>query len=236
MGEFPIDRAQLLAYSHHYYNPAGPVDSIARSLVAAQNVMIRDPSNELANYFAARSALWLLEFGGADIDRDTLADKGYQWAENLIKMNPNNGEYEFLAGAHLGYKIQNSISPSLIRLRVVHGHFQRATELEPGLDDGAPLRALGTLLVKSPPWPTGVGDIDEGIAFLEQAVKMYPNHPANHLYLALAYIEDKRFQDAQQVLDKALDLVKPACHGVCADHWRNEIKRAKKIVKKELKK
>ena len=154
----------------------------------------------------------------------------------MMKMDPMRGEYAFQAGAHLGFKIRESLHPSLIRLRSVHELFLRAAEFDPTVDDGAPLRALGTLLIRSPPWPTGVGDIDEGTGVLEKSVEMFPAHPANHLYLALAYMEDKRFDDAEKSLNRALKLTKGKRFGVRGEHWRNEIKSALKKNKKERKK
>lgn len=235
LGDFPIDRAELLAFSYHHYRPEGPASSVARSLIAAQNVMLRDPDNELANFFAARAALWLIEFGGDEIKREKLASQALGWTEKLIKMDPSRGVYHFLAGAHLGFKVRESLHPSLIRLRKVHEYFERAVQLEFHYDFGGPLRALGTLLVRSPSWPTGVGDLDEGIAQLERAATLFPFYPVNHLYLALAYIEDKRYADAEASLNKVLEQTKGNQFGIPGKHWREQAKRELKKVKKEEK-
>jgi len=234
LSEFPIDRAELLVLSYKSYRYEGPASSVARSLIAAQNVMLRDPDNELANYFAARATMWLIEFGGEDIDRDKLADQGYKWSLKLLENDPNRGEYYFLTGVHLGFIIKQSISPSLIKLRKVHGYFKEAAKINPYLEYGGPLRALGALLIKSPPWPTGVGDIDQGIEVLEKACALFPHHPANHLYLAQAYIEDKRWKDGENALLKTLELTKNKSWGVPGKYWRNLAKSDMRKIKKEV--
>jgi tetratricopeptide (TPR) repeat protein len=232
--ELPLDRAQLLAYSYRTFQYEGPVQSVVQSFIAAQNVLIRDPNNELAAYFAARSAKWLIEFGGEEIERAKLADLGFKWGEKLMAQNPNNGEYIFLSGALLGFKIQESLNPSLIRLRKVHELFEKSAAMVPSYEEGAPFRALGTLLVKMPPWPTGAGDIDEGIETLEEAVKRYPYHPANHLFLAQGLMEDKRFKDAKGRLERTIELTQNDKYGVPGRYWRNEAKKALKKIRKEL--
>ena len=234
LSAFPIDRAELLALSYRSFKVEGPVNTVAISLIAAQNVLLRDPDNELAIYYAARSARWLIEFGGEEIDRGKLSGQGHEWALKLLKKDPGRGEYYFLAGAHLGFIIQESISPSLIRLRKVHGYFNEAVKIDPNFEDGGPLRALGTLLIQSPPWPTGVGDIDEGIENLEKAARMFPAYPANHLYLAYGYMEDKRWEDALKSLQITLDLTKDRSWGVPGRHWRNFANVAMRKVKKIL--
>ena len=235
LGEFPIDRAQLLAFAYHHYHPEGPADSVARSLIAAQNVMLRDPDNELANFYAARAAMWLIEYGGEEIKRGKLADQAYEWSEKLVAIAPNRGEYAFFAGAHMGYMVRESLRPSLIRLRKVHDYFKKALELNPEFDYGAPMRAMGTLLILSPPWPTGVGDMDEGIEQLENAVRMFPTHPANHLYLALAYKEDKRYEEALASLDHVLQFTQGKRWGIPGKAWRDQAKHKQGEIKKLLK-
>lgn len=234
MEDFPIERASLLSMSSHWYRYEGPTDSIARSMVAAENVLILDQDNELANFFASRAALWLIEFGGNDIDKSKLADKGFQWAEAAYKADPSRGEFAFLTGAHLGFKIQESLHPSLIRLRKVHEYFQKAVDQDPTYDQGAPLRALGSLLVQAPPWPTAFGDIDEGIEFLEKAVSMFPGHPANQLYLGIAYQEDGQFLPAKKAFETVLKLCEGDRFGVPGLFWKKSAKDGLKKVEKQL--
>lgn len=204
----PIDAVSLLGVSHSSYRPAGPAKSVALSLIAAERVLAVRPGSELGNFYAARASLWLLEFGG-DLEKDqakNLADKGFAYAQAALEANQGRPEYVFLCGALLGYQIKQSAIPKLIAMRQVLDYFQRAVELDPSYDDGAPLRALGTLLVLAPPWPTGVGDIDEGIYNLQKAASLFPGHPANHLFLADALAHDGRNTEAISEYQKVLEI------------------------------
>ena len=233
---FPVSRTELLALSHRNYRIEGPSKFVAQSLVAAQNLHQREPNHELANYYTARAAFWLIEYGGKNIDEEEMARHGYESAEKLIASDPSRAEYSFLAGAHMGIMIKHSLRPSVIRLRKVRDFFENAAKLNPRLNEGGPLRALGMIYVLSPPWPAGVGDIDEGIDTLKQAVQMFPTCPENHIYLAKGYIEDKRWEDAKKSLIRAKNLSKAKFFGMRGEYWGSECKNLIKQVDEKLEK
>jgi hypothetical protein len=63
---------------------------------------------------------------------------------------------------------------------------KQAMVLSPDIDAGGPLRLLGTLYLKAPAWPNGIGDQDKAVELLAEAVKKHPGHPLNHLFYAQA--------------------------------------------------
>ncbi len=218
-GELPPDFPSLLSVAYAAYSDLGPGAAVERSLAAAEQALALHPDHELASFLAARAALWLLELGDVPPGSDAreLAGRGHRHAQTALGLNPDRAEYVFLSGALLGYRIQHRKLSGLVRLGRVHEAFERAAELDPGYADGAPLRALGTLLVKAPAWPRGVGDPERGIETLERAAALFPGHPANHLYLAEALVEEGRNEEAAGSVQKVLELCGQASWGaVCA--------------------
>jgi tetratricopeptide (TPR) repeat protein len=49
-------------------------------------------------------------------------------------------------------------------------------------------------------------DMDGGIAHLKKAIELYPNFPQAHATMGAAYLEQKKFKEAQEALEKATQL------------------------------
>lgn len=217
----PQDVAQLVKIAQDSYNLRGAEANIALSFAAAEKAVLLDPENMQANLLSAQAAYWLFEFGGETLDREALAKTGEQRALAVAATDPQNAAGHFFAGAHLGYRVQMATLPKISEMAEVQKRFMQALKLDRNFDQGAPLRALGTLLVRAPAWPTGIGDIDSGIAYLEEAVKLFPDHPANHLYLAGAYKEDGRKAEARAAAQRCLDLLADSAWGAPGVKWKS---------------
>jgi len=209
---------ELLVLAEASFDPCGPAEAVNRSLAAADAALEREPGHPQASLHAARAAAWLLEFdGGLDQPaRRDLAGRGVGYAETLLAADGEAVEAVFLAGALLGLQLETARVPGPVKLRKVHDRFRRAVEIDASHDHGAPLRALGTLLVKAPAWPAGPGDVDEGIELLEQAVTAHPDHPANHFFLGEALLAEGRRDEAAASLCRVIDTcVEAGCEAVC---------------------
>ena len=229
-----LDEAALLSLAHRSYKFKGPTENVKLSLVASERVLQKQPQNELANFYSSRAISWLIEFGGCDVK--TLANRGYNYAKAAENLDANRPEYAFLTGAFLGYLARESPLTHAGSIKEIHDEIERAAKADPGYEDGAPLRALGMLLVKSPAWPVGVGDADTGINYLKDAVKTFPAYPANHLYLAEAYLDTGRTKDAISALAKTQESLSSGTWGVPGHVWSKQLEhlRAKAAEKKSL--
>ena len=193
------------------------------SLVASERVLQKQPQNELANFYASRAISWLIEFGGGDVK--TLAGRGYTYAKVAEKLDAARPEYAFLAGAFLGYLTRESPVTHAGSIKEIYDEMDRAAKADPGYEDGAPLRALGMLLVKSPAWPIGVGDAEAGIVFLQKAAQTFPAYPANHLYLAEACLDTGRTKDAIAAMAKTQQSLSSGTWGVPGHVWSKQLER-----------
>ena len=218
----PDDATSLLLIAEQSYQFTGPPEAIGRSLAAAEKLTRLEPDGERANFLAARAALWLEEFGGDSPDRRQLAETGYRHARAAIAKNGLPAEYHFIAGALLGMQMELALVPNLSDLKTVHEHMSRAVELDVSFEQGAPLRALGMLLIRAPAWPSGVGDPETGLEHLERAARLFPAFPANFLYLAEGYLALDRPADAATALRKARDLLAKEDWGTPGEVWRKQ--------------
>lgn len=73
----------------------------------------------------------------------------------------------------------------------LHRHTTIAVRLEPGYDEGGPLRLLGSLHAQLPkvPFLTGWVDRDEALPLVGRAFEMFPDNPGNQLLLATTLLE-----------------------------------------------
>jgi len=96
---------------------------------------------------------------------------------------------------------------------------------KPETEIGGPLRAMGMLYLRAPPWPVGVGDLDKSLEFLARAAVEFPSHPENHLFYAYALEEDERIDQARDHLKQASDAISNGDWGDYASIWRKEIEK-----------
>jgi tetratricopeptide (TPR) repeat protein len=216
--DLPDEIPDLLHLAVSSFNRCGPVEAVALSLAAAEAVLARQPDHPMANLHAARAAVWLLEFDSSldDPARRELAGRGVGYAETALGAVGERVDTVFLSGALLGLQLEVSRVPGPVKLRKVCDAFERAVALDPAYDEGAPLRALGTLLVKAPSWPAGPGDVEQGIELLSRAAWEYPGHPANHFFLGEALLADGRHHEAATSLRRVMDhCERYPCHAMC---------------------
>lgn len=115
------------------------------------------------------------------------------------------------------------------KLPKLEAEFKRALGA-PGTEQGGPLRAIGMLYLKAPPWPTGIGDIELALENLEKAVQSYGGFPHNHICLARAYADDGSLEEAEQSLDRAENLLASGNWGALESGWRREIAEIRKLI------
>jgi hypothetical protein len=97
---------------------------------------------------------------------------------------------------------------------------EAARQADEQFDHAGPDRLIGTLYAKAPPWPASIGDLDEGIKYLEQAVKAAPDYPQNHLHYADALVADCKIADAEKEYGLVLNATIPPEWAQRAERWR----------------
>jgi len=230
--DLPDDPLSLLSIAHAAYNPFGPASTVRLSLAASEKILSSHPQNELACFYYGRAVTWLLELGGdlSPEESKQLAGQGFEQLRATTERNSDRVDYVFVTGALLGNYVQLSPIQGVAQVRRIHDYFERAVSLDPNYDSGAPLRALGTLLVKAPPWPAGVGDPDQGIEILEQAAELFPGHPANQFYLAEALAAEGRKKEAAEAYQRVIEQCTEPRWGAVCDCYEPQARASLKSI------
>lgn len=160
------------------------------------------------------------------LKREQLAAEGVRFAESALALGGDgNGEVHYYLAANLGFVVRDEITLAMQNLPRLQHEMQRALSLSPNVDDGGPLRLLGMLYLKAPPWPAGIGDGDKAMEFLRQAVDKHPRHPLNHLFLGQAIHEvdgDEAGERAKNQWATGLKLLQQGNWGYNREPWMRE--------------
>lgn len=189
--------------------------NVARN--ASQTVFIKSS-------LSAEIALHLAERQPHGPDREALAAEGVKLAERAIASGgKEDAAVHYYLAANLGLAINDHPVQAAENLHRLEEELTLAVKLSKAVDQGGPLRLLGMLYLKAPPWPTGIGDGDKALALLKESVENFGNHPLNHLFYAEALFEvDDKTAEAQAEIKKGQLLLGNGSWGNNRVIWEKE--------------
>jgi len=114
---------------------------------------------------------------------------------------------------------------------------EKVIKLDPKYDHGGAYRILGQIYTKLPQSvgrpDSVVRDLDKAEEYLRKAMRIDPDYPENHLYLAETLFEKEKFAEATAELAAASDLSPRWRLDKSHDTWQSSIKELqRKITKK----
>jgi hypothetical protein len=215
-------------------NELGPL-STTRTLECALEFLrnTHDPAL-LRSSLGSRIALHLAERAADPDKREKLAAEGVRFAEEAIALGADgDGAVHYYLAANLGLAVRDEVTLAAQNIPRLEREMKRAVELSPDMDDGGPLRLLGMLYLKAPPWPAGIGDGDKALDLLKQALDKHPSHPLNHLFYAQALWEVEGEEAANQVkaeLAAGMKRLQEGNWGYSKEAWRKEFDNVQKEI------
>ncbi|MGZ8243178.1 sterol transporter outer membrane protein BstC [Methylomagnum sp.] len=166
--------------------------------------------------------------------REKLAAEGVRFADEALALGASDkGAVHYYLAANLGLAVRDQPTLAQQNLPRLENEMRHAVELSQDTDDGGPLRLLGMLYLKAPPWPVGIGDGDKALDLLKQAVDKHPAHPLNHLFYAQALWEvegDSAAHQAKTELASGMKLLKDGDWGYSKEPWLKEFAEAEKEI------
>ena len=133
-------------------------------------------------------------------------EKGRHYAELLCREEPKRVEgYYWLALNLCGICQLSRAGRALSTIPTIVENLELALAIDESYDQGGPLRVLGRIRYKAPPWPLSEGDLKQSLNLLRIAAKIAPDNSTNHLYLAETLIQLGETVEACTELDRALD-------------------------------
>jgi len=170
-----------------------------------------DTNDAVAAWQFARAGFDLADFATNSAGRAMIANEGIAACRTLLARETNSAPGHYYLAMNFG-QLADAEAPSVAAYKLVkeiEREFKIAAQLDPQFDYAGPERNLGLLYRDAPGWPVSIGSRRKARAFLEQAVKLAPDYPENHLNLAESCLS-WRDRDAAKVELKAFDALGPA--------------------------
>jgi len=142
--------------------------------------------------------------------RAALANQGISACHQWLGREPDSAPAHYYLAMNFG-QLAQAEAPSLAAYRLVREierEFRKAAELDGHFDYAGPDRGLGLLYRDAPGWPLSIGSRHKAREWLDQAEKLAPDYPENHLNLAEAFLRWHDHVEAEREL-KALDALWP---------------------------
>jgi hypothetical protein len=180
----------------------------AAEFQAAQARFEADTGNSTNAWRFAQAAFNFAEFATSDDQRAARAEQGIAACRQLIARDPKSAAAHYYLAMNLGQLARTKFLGALKLVKEMEREFQKAGELDARFDYAGPERNLGLLYRDAPGWPASIGNKRTARYYSEQAARLVPDYPANHLNLVESYLQwDDR--DAAQHELKLLDAIWP---------------------------
>ena len=176
----------------------------------------------------------MISFMLAEVEQDAarrrkLAAEGVRWAERALLLGGHHlADVHYYLALNLGIAVRDDMDLALKNLKRLERAFKTARELDSDIDCSGPVRLLGMLYLRAPPWPKGIGDGDKAQEMLEEAVKRHPEHPLNHILLAKVLWEldeDDAREEITEHLRRAVELLANPRWKRTRTVWMRELER-----------
>jgi hypothetical protein len=198
------EAADLTAKGDELAVEGAPRDDLDRALEAYARADELVGSSIDSMVRQARAILFITEPMAEGDESLALIERGEDLAGQIAQRAPERVEGHYYEALFIGLRArQKSVPKALLLLPKMSSRGRRAMEIDETYDDAGPLRLMGALLVTAPPWPTSVGDTDEGLELLERAVRV-SDYPRNRLLFARALMEDDEVERGCRELEPLL--------------------------------
>jgi len=150
-----------------------------------QTAFQSNPNDPTAAWQFACACFDYADFATNETGRATVANLGIAACRHLLARESNSVPGHYYLAMNLGHLAQAE-APSIAAyklVREIEREFKTAAELDVNFNHAGAVRNLGRLYRDAPDWPVSIGSRRRARENLEQAVKLAPDYPENHLSL-----------------------------------------------------
>ncbi len=145
---------------------------------------------------------WLGESATDAEDKIFFFNEGVECGKEGAAIDEDSTEANFWLAVNYGsYGQEKGIMQSLSLINPVKDAAEKALKLDENYFYGGPFRVLGRLYHKAPGFPFSIGSTKKAIEYLEKAVASGPKFFLNRLFLAEAYLSDRKKDKAREQLE-----------------------------------
>ena len=185
----------------------------------------------------ARACFDYADFATNDTERASVARQGIATCRQLIAHEPESAPGHYYLAMNLGQLARTETISALKIVREMEREFKTAAVLDEHLDYAGPERGLGLLYRDAPAWPVSIGSRHKALQWLEQAAKLAPDYPENHLNLVESYFQWHDPTGARHELEALDALWSGAQKNLAGETWErswDDWSTRRDIVRKRL--
>ncbi|MBK7997169.1 MAG: hypothetical protein IPK15_00180 [Verrucomicrobia bacterium] len=141
----------------------------------------RDKTNSETAWQFAKACFERADFSTNDTQRAAFAELGISASKRAIALDTNSAAAYFYLGVNLGQMARTKLFSALGLLDEMEAAWEKSIALDPKFHYAAAERSLGLLYLDAPGWPISLGSRSKARKHLQQATKLVPDYPENHL-------------------------------------------------------
>ncbi len=140
-----------------------------------------DKTNSETAWRFAKVCFQRADFSTNDAQRAAFAELGIAASQHAIALDTNSAAAYFYLGVNLGQMARTKLFTALGLLDEMETAWEKSIALDPKFHYAAAERSLGLLYLDAPGWPISLGSRSKARQHLQQATKLVPEYPENHL-------------------------------------------------------
>lgn len=145
---------------------------------------------------------WLGEYADDADDKVFFFNEGVECGKEGVAIDENSLESNFWLAVNYGsFGQEKGIMQSLALVKPIRETAEKVLDLDESYFYGGAHRVLGRLYHKAPGFPISIGSMKNAVKHLEKAVNLGPKFFLNRLFLAEAYISDRKKDKAREQLN-----------------------------------
>ena len=221
--------AEAIAEADQLYNGREDLVKVRQGIVVLRQAQAEDQTNYELAWRLAKFNYYLGDHSPNSSEREKALHDGIEAGKLAVKLQDGKPDGHFWLGANYGASAKMSMLAGLSEFDDIKGEMETVLKLDEGYQAGSAYLALGRLYLEAP----GLlgGDTQKAIQYLEKGLHFGPDNSLLRAYLAAAYLEAHRNEDARKEIDTVLAMKPAAGHEPEHNEALVEVKKLEEKLK-----
>lgn len=169
---------------------------------------------------------WLGEYADDADDKIFFFNEGVECGKEGVAIDENSLESNFWLAVNYGsFGQEKGIMQSLALVKPIRETAEKVLDMDENYFYGGAHRVLGRLYHKAPGFPISIGSMKNAVKHLEKAVELAPKFFLNRLFLAEAYISDRKKDKAREQLNFIVEAPANKNHEVEDEDYKRQAEK-----------
>lgn len=172
-------------------------------------------------------------------DQRKIAILGIYYADKCIEEEPKNPACYYYRAVNTGLFLRVKISGYQKSLQQMVKDSEMVIKLDPTYESGGAYRILGMIYTEVPPTSFQKDavrqDLEKALELTTKAVEIGPDHPENYIAISKTYLKMGNIKEAELSYNMAVAKLYDCKDNPDYALWKNELKKLKKRIDKQIK-